>query len=173
MCNPGKTKAEKACDILSNKGIDKCCEWLLGYGGYQIGDVPGVNIPPDTERAHNVYKSRVFSYDGKTYDLRYENLRSVTFPDGEESYFGDFILRIDSHIVLHTSFSHDQEDYIESVDTILISPTCIKKTVLGEWLEVIPRLVAKAKEIKAAKEAAEKEEKARKLDDNIDLGEYQ
>ena len=173
MCHPEKTKAEKACDILSNKGIDRYCEWLLGYGGYQIGDVPGVNIPPDMERAHNVYKSRVFSYDGKTYDMRYENLDSFMFPDGEVSDSGDFILRIDSQIVLHTSFSQRQEEYIGSINTILIDPFLIKKTVLGEWLEVIPRLVAKAKEIEAAKEAVKKEEETRKLDDNIDLGEYE
>ena len=156
MCNPGKTKAEKACDILSNKGIDKCCEWLLGYGGYQIGDVPGVNIPPDTERAHNVYKSRVFSYDGKTYDLRYENLRSVTFPDGEESYFGDFILRIDSQIVLHTSFSQHEEEYISSVNTIGISPYSIKKPFLENGLRSFLALSPRQKKLRQPKKRQKK-----------------
>ena len=173
MSNPGKTKIEKACDILSNSGIKGCCEWLLDYTGGYLSDVPGVNIHPDTERAHNVYKSQVFSYDGKTYDLRYENFRSVTFPDGEESYLGDFILRIDSQIVLHTTFSQHEREYARSVNSIGICPYTIKKTVLGEWLEVIPRLVVKAQEIVAAKEAARKEEEARKLDDNIDLGKYE
>ena len=172
MCNPEKTKAEKASDILSNKGIDKCCEWLLDNGGYKILHVPGVNISPDTERAHNAYKSRVFFYDGKIYDMRYENLSEgeAFYPDDTLFSSGDFILRIDSQIVLHTSFFRERKAF---QDTITIGTYGIKKTVLGEWLEVIPRLVAKAKEIEAAQEAAKKEEESRKLDDNIDLGEYE
>ena len=165
-------KQKKVCRILSGKRIDECCEWLLNYDGNCICDVPGVTCEHslDAKDAANIYKSFVFSYGGKTYDLKYENLRDCTFPDGEVLSSGDFFLRVDSQVVLHTSFNQKWEMH-GAVDSILLST--VERAVLREWLEVIPRLVAKAKRIEEAETRQILKEASKKLDDNLDLGEYE
>ena len=158
---------------MSEKRIGKCCEWLLNYTGSRVCDVPGVTCEhsPDAKGAASIYKSFVFSYDGKTYDLKYENLRDCILPDGEVLSGGDFFLRVDAQVVLHTSFNQTWEPYSDAVDSISLSD--VQRATLREWIEVIPRLVAKAKKIEEAKTRQRLKEVSKKLDDNFDLGEYE
>ena len=167
-----ETKAEKARKILSDKEIDKCCEWLLDYNGEHVFDVPGVTraLSSPAEKDAKICESLVFSYEGKTYDLRYENVRPSSIPwDDEPEEYGDFVLQVDSQVVLHTSVTKEHHEY---GSTYRIS-TSIERAALGDWLEVIPRIVAMAQKVEADQKQQEKEAKTKELEDNIDLGEYE
>ena len=165
-------KYEKAIRVLEKHNIDKCCEWLLDYTGRRILDVPGVNRDSSNEeKPANIHAWIKFSYNGNHYDLRYENLEHCLLPFGDVIVSGDFFLRANSQVVLHTSFFQDDDGYVDEVNSINL--LCIKSAILGDRLEVIPEIVARAKKIEQDKEREEKEASAQKIDDNIDLGKYE
>ncbi|MBE8158798.1 MAG: hypothetical protein HAW59_05350 [Betaproteobacteria bacterium] len=165
-----ETKAEKAADILKEKGIDECCGWLLSGYPFKIKEVPGVT---------NVKSGKTwltFSYERNVYQLRYENLHPDLCPSDSDFLpplsFGDFRLFLNNKEVLSTSYIRSHEEFGD-VDSINVAAESIKRAVLGDWLDAIPRIVEQGKAIAEREKRKKKKEAERARDDNIDLGEYE
>jgi len=169
-----KHKAER---IIREKGVPSSLQWLIDQNPNNFVSLE-VSSPEGELEGKKIDKSVCFSHRENNYGLYYLGGHSVYTPDGG-AFMGTFKLFFNEKLVLETSYSKippkSEEDF--PTTEINYSAFSLIKLKLTKWVEEIPTIVMKEKDLiekRNLKIKFEKDKKeAKKIDEDFDLGDYE
>ncbi|QMU61147.1 MAG: hypothetical protein GKR92_05305 [Gammaproteobacteria bacterium] len=172
-----KAKLQKAIDILNENNIPKSLEWLMDN---RIGISDGIEM--DSSKTKEDYENcqivKRFTYKNNNYELFYVNGHSFhTY--GDTGYHGDFRLFFNSELVIETTYlkNYLDNEWDSVSKSILFHDFAVKSIKLKkDWVNDTSTLVGEEKrKIEEIEEEKIKkdEEDSKKIDEGIDLGDFE
>ena len=169
---------EKAIELVKERDIKECLQWIMDNKNRWIMDNKyGFEVLETKEAGGKTYKGKkindacLFDFNGNSYQLYYLSIK--TRKDGYYGdwlgNFGDFILVFNRQIVYESTCTEDMEfSGLVKID----SYSKIKKLILKDWLDEIPKIVEIEKSAKEKRKEKEEKEKRIIEEENFDLGDF-